>query len=112
MTIFLLLWSDMKIATSGGPVCGRMGIIPLRELLRSVGVAMPFGHIDLNEPPLVDGQLDRAELQFVQSVEHSLDSARRCAVFTLRLFFGSAHDYPSLHMSRANRILSVLVDKG
>ena len=34
---------------------------------------MPFGHIDLHQPPFVDGQLDRSELQLVECLEHRLN---------------------------------------
>ena len=57
---------------------------------------MTFGHIDLHQPSFVDGELDRAELQLFQRVEHSLDGPRRDAGVIAWLRWGETPDLSSL----------------
>src|SRR3546814_6609902 len=40
-----------------------------------VGIAVALGHIDLHQTPLVYGELDPADGQLFQCVEHGLDGA-------------------------------------
>src|SRR3546814_14635347 len=53
-----------------------------------VGIAVALGHIDLHQTPLVNGELDRAEAQLFQCVEHGLDGARHGFALALAMVVG------------------------
>ncbi len=96
-------WSGLRHEVGNIPVGSSWSLKPT-----SVGVAVPLGHIDLHQSSFVHGQLDRAELQLVEGIEHGLDGAGHLFGAVFGDVPDSAHDHSFPFWIRRQSICQVI----